>query len=93
MELASLFLLLLLPPTDATGEMASALEASLHAELGDVAMAMAPDRLVTPAMLEGDNPPDRRFRGCGPVALGARPARPARTYCRRPRFGRWPRFA
>jgi hypothetical protein len=59
MELAPLFLLLLLPPSDATGEMASALEASLHAELGDVAMAMAPDRLVTPAMLEGDNPPYR----------------------------------
>jgi hypothetical protein len=57
MELAPLFLLLLLPPADATGELASALEASLHSELGDVAMAMAPDRLVTPAMMEGENPP------------------------------------
>jgi hypothetical protein len=59
MELAPLFLLLLLPPADATGEMASAVEASLRSELGDVAMALVPDRLVTPAMLEGDNPPYR----------------------------------
>jgi hypothetical protein len=59
MELAPLFLLLLLPPADATGELASAIEGSLRAELGDVAMAMVPDRLVTPAMLEGENPPYR----------------------------------
>jgi hypothetical protein len=56
MELAPLFLLLLLPPADATGEMANALQASLRSELGDVSMALAPDRLVTPAMLEGPNP-------------------------------------
>jgi hypothetical protein len=56
MELAPLFLLLLLPPADATGDMANALQVSLQSELGDVAMALAPDRLVTPAMLEGDNP-------------------------------------
>jgi hypothetical protein len=59
MDLTPLFLLLLLPPTDATGDLANALEASLHSELGDVAMAMAPDRLVTPAMMEGENPPYR----------------------------------
>ncbi len=56
MELAPLFLLLLLPPADATGDMADALQSSLRSELGDVSMALAPDRLVTPAMLEGDNP-------------------------------------
>lgn len=56
MELATLFLLLLLPPADATGDMANALQASVRSELGDVSMALAPDRLVTPAMLEGDNP-------------------------------------
>lgn len=56
MELAPLFLLLLLPPADATGDMADALQASLRSELGDVSMALTPDRLVTPAMLEGENP-------------------------------------
>jgi hypothetical protein len=53
MEPAALFLLLLLPHPDATGETATAIERSLRAELGDVAMATVPDTLVTPAMLEG----------------------------------------
>jgi hypothetical protein len=52
MEPVSLFLLLLLPASDATGETAAAMERSLRSELGDVAMATVPDTLVTPAMLE-----------------------------------------
>jgi hypothetical protein len=59
MELTGLFLLLLLPPSDATGETATAVETSLRRELGDVAMAIAPDTLVTPAMLQGEKPPFR----------------------------------
>ncbi len=55
MELASLFLLVLMPPADATGETAEALTASLRAELGDVTMVLAPDTLVTPAMWQGEN--------------------------------------
>ena len=54
MELASLFLLVLLPPADATGDTATAVSASLRHELGDVAMAIAPDTLVTPAMWQGE---------------------------------------
>ena len=54
MELASLFLLVLLPPADATGATATAVAASLRRELGDVAMAIAPDTLVTPAMWQGE---------------------------------------
>jgi hypothetical protein len=54
MELAALFLLVLMPPADATGETAEALTASLHAELGDVTMVLAPDTLVTPAMWQGE---------------------------------------
>jgi hypothetical protein len=52
MEPVGLFLLLLLPASDATGETATAIERSLRGELGEVAMAMVPDTLVTPAMLE-----------------------------------------
>lgn len=55
MELASLFLLILMPPADATGETAQALTASLRAELGDVTMLVAPETLVTPAMWQGEN--------------------------------------
>jgi len=54
MELASLFLLILLPPADATGDTATAVTASLRRELGDVTMAIAPDTLVTPAMWQGE---------------------------------------
>jgi len=54
MELASLFLLILLPPADATGDTATAVTASLRLELGDVSMAIAPDTLVTPAMWQGE---------------------------------------
>ena len=50
MELASLFLLILLPPADATGESAMAIQAALHDQLGEVTMAVAPDSVVTPAM-------------------------------------------
>jgi hypothetical protein len=55
MELAGLFLLVLMPPADATGETAEALTAALHAELGDVTMVLAPDTLVTPAMWKGEH--------------------------------------
>jgi len=54
MELASLFLLVLLPPADATGDTAAAVTASLRRELGEVAMVIAPDTLVTPAMWQGE---------------------------------------
>lgn len=54
MELASLFLLILLPPADATGDTATAVTASLRRELGDVSMAIAPDTLVTPVMWQGE---------------------------------------
>jgi hypothetical protein len=59
MELASLFLLVLLPPADATGETAAAVTESLRSQLGDVAMAVAPDTLVTPAMWRGEKAPMR----------------------------------
>jgi hypothetical protein len=59
MELAGLFLLLLLPASDASGELASAIETSLHHELGDVRVAIAPDTLVTPAMVQGKDAPMR----------------------------------
>ena len=55
MELVGLFLLVLMPPADATGETAEALTVSIHAELGDVTMVLAPDTLVTPAMWQGEN--------------------------------------
>ncbi len=53
MQIASLFLLVLLPPADATGDMAVAIETSLRYELGEVSIALAPDTLVTPAMWQG----------------------------------------
>jgi hypothetical protein len=59
MELASLFLLVLLPPADATGDTATAVTASLRRELGEVAMAVAPDTMVTPAMWKGEKAPMR----------------------------------
>jgi hypothetical protein len=59
MELTSLFLLVLLPPADATGDTATAVATSLRRELGDVAMALAPDTMVTPAMWQGENAPMR----------------------------------
>jgi hypothetical protein len=54
MELASLLILILLPPADATGDTALAIESSLRHELGEVTMAIAPDTLVTPAMWQGE---------------------------------------
>jgi hypothetical protein len=54
MDAAPLFLLLLLPPADTTGDTAAGIQASLHRELGDVAVAVAPDTLVTPAMWRGE---------------------------------------
>jgi hypothetical protein len=57
MEVVSLFLLLLLPPTDTTGDIAESIQASLHSQLGNVAMAIAPDTLVTPAMWQGPKSP------------------------------------
>lgn len=54
MELATLFLLVLLPPADAAGDTATAVSASLRRELGDVTMAIEPDTLVTPAMWQGE---------------------------------------
>ena len=59
MELASLFLLVLLPPADATGDTAAAVATSLRRELGDVSMALAPDTVVTPAMWQGEKAPMR----------------------------------
>lgn len=59
MQVAALFLLLLLPPAETTGEMAAGLQASLRQQLGDVAMAIAPDTLVTPAMWRGPKAPMR----------------------------------
>ena len=59
MELASLFLLVLLPPADATGETATAVTTSLRHELGEVALALAPDSMVTPAMWQGEKAPMR----------------------------------
>ncbi len=59
MELASLFLLVLLPPADATGDTATAVTASLRHELGEVSMAIAPDTMVTPAMWQGEKAPMR----------------------------------
>ena len=57
MEVVSLFLLLLLPPTDTTGDIAESIQASLRSQLGNVAMAIAPDPLVTPAMWQGPKAP------------------------------------
>jgi hypothetical protein len=54
MEAVPLFLLILLPPADTTGDVAAGMQASLRRELGDVTMAVAPDTLVTPAMLRGE---------------------------------------
>jgi hypothetical protein len=59
MELASLILLVLLPPADATGDTAAAVEASLRQQLGGIATAIAPDTLVTPAMWQGEKSPMR----------------------------------
>src|SRR5512138_2120442 len=53
MPAATLFLLLLLPPADTTGDLAAGLQTSLREQLGDVAMAIVPDTLVTPAMWQG----------------------------------------
>jgi hypothetical protein len=53
MELAGLLLLILLPPSDATGDLPVAIEGSLRQELGAVSLAIAPDTLVTPAMYQG----------------------------------------
>jgi hypothetical protein len=55
MEPAALLLLILLPPQDATGNLAVGIKTSLHGELGEVAMAVVPDSLVTPAMWQGEN--------------------------------------
>ena len=49
-ELASLFLLVLLPPADATSETAQAIQTTLRSMLGEVTMAVAPDSVVTQAM-------------------------------------------
>jgi hypothetical protein len=57
MELASLFLLILLPPADATGDTAEAITVSLRHELGEVSMVIAPDTVVTPAMWQGEKAP------------------------------------
>jgi hypothetical protein len=54
MELASLFLLVLLPPADATGDTAVAIQATLRRELGEVTMVIAPDTVVTPTMWQGE---------------------------------------
>jgi hypothetical protein len=59
MQPAALFLLLLLPPADTTGDMAAGIQASLRQQLGDVTMAIAPDTLVTPAMWQGSAAPMR----------------------------------
>ncbi len=59
MQAAALFLLLLLPPADTTGDMAAGIQASLRQQLGDIAMAIAPDTLVTPAMWQGPKAPLR----------------------------------
>lgn len=54
MNSTTLFLLLLLPPADTSGDLAAGIQASLHAELGDVSLAVAPDTLVTPSMWQGE---------------------------------------
>ena len=59
MELAGLILLILLPPEDAAGNLAMGIKTSLQQELGGVAMAVAPDSLVTPAMWQGEKAPMR----------------------------------
>jgi hypothetical protein len=59
MQPAALFLLLLLPPADTTGDLAAGVQASLRQQLGDVTMAIAPDTLVTPAMWQGPAAPMR----------------------------------
>jgi hypothetical protein len=53
MDAVPLFLLLLLPPADTTGDTAAGIQASLRRELGDVAVAITPDTLATPAMWRG----------------------------------------
>ena len=53
-ELTSLFLLVLLPPADATGETAQAIQTTLRSMLGEVTMAVAPDSVVTQAMWKQD---------------------------------------
>jgi hypothetical protein len=54
MDAAPLFLLLLLPPADTTGDTAAGIQDSLRRELGEIAVALAPDTLVTPAMWRGE---------------------------------------
>ncbi len=57
MHIAGLLLLVLLPPKDAIGDLATAVQQALQQELGDVTMAIAPDSVVTPAMWQGDDAP------------------------------------
>lgn len=59
MEATALFLLLLLPPADTAGEMAAGVQKSLHHELGEVSMVIAPETLVTPSMWQAENAPMR----------------------------------
>lgn len=59
MEATALFLLLLLPPADTAGEMAAGVQKSLHHELGQVSMVIAPETLVTPSMWQAENAPMR----------------------------------
>lgn len=59
MEATALFLLLLLPPADTAGEMAAGVQRSLHHELGEVSMVIAPETLVTPSMWQAENAPMR----------------------------------
>jgi len=59
MEATALFLLLLLPPADTAGETAAGIQTSLHHELGEVSMVIAPETLVTPSMWQAENAPMR----------------------------------
>jgi hypothetical protein len=59
MEATALFLLLLLPPADTAGETAAGIQASLHHELGEASMVIAPETLVTPSMWQGERAPMR----------------------------------
>jgi hypothetical protein len=59
MEATTIFLLLLLPPADTAGEMAAGVQKSLHHELGEVSMVIAPETLVTPSMWQAENAPMR----------------------------------
>lgn len=59
MDATALFLLLLLPPADTAGETAAGIQASLHHELGEASMVIAPETLVTPSMWQGERAPMR----------------------------------